>query len=578
MMDTSRIVAPIAVSRRRFLNRAALGLTALLGTSLLAACSQQSAAPAAPAKPAESKPAEAAKPAESKPAEAAKPAEPAKPAAQQAPAQAAAKPGGTLTISQSVDINTLHPWLGTLNVWKCIKTDIYDQLSFQDPTDFEFKPKLAKSFEWTDNNTSLLITLPDNVTFHNGEKLTADDVKFTIDSIRDQQVGSWLRGFLAPIKDVQVVDATHLKFKTESVENQIVPALSYVDIVPKSMGTDLAKKNPIGSGPFKFVEWVPNDRIVLEKNDKYWNQAQMPKVDKLVYKPVTEMQTRISQILAGNVDVVYDFALLEVPRLQADKRVQVVLNPPAEQSFAAYLNMRKPPFDKVEMRQAIAWALDREAFFKNFQAGIGSPVGNSPFTDKNWAYEPKTKDAYGYNPDKVAQLMEKAGFPKGQGLNFSFIVPTGYPEFKQISTMLQATFAQLGYQPAIEEMEIGQWSSRINQSRDFNVAVDYPGRGTADPALTFSAGLLYPPNAANATGLTPDTIPGYVDAIKAGATSSDRAKRKEAYSKVQTLWVENLPGPIFGHRSAAHALIPGVKGFVPHAAFQQSWTAISVER
>jgi peptide/nickel transport system substrate-binding protein len=579
----------LPITRRRFLTRAALGLTAVVGTSMLAACSQPAApaATSAPAKPAESKPAES-KPAAAAPTQAPIPTQavvqpttaPTAAAAPATQAPAAAKPAEatTLTVSQSVDINTLHPWLGTLNVWKGIKTDIYDQLSYQDPQTFQFKPKLAKSFEWTDNNTSLLVTLPSGVMFHNGEKLTADDVKFTIDSILDPQVGSWLRGFLAPIKEVQVVDETHLKLKTANIEAQLIPAFSYVDIVPKSMGTDLAKKNPIGSGPFKFVEWVPNDRIGLEKNPTYWDESRRAKVDKIVFKPVTEMQTRLSQVLAGNVDLVYDFALQEVPRMQADKRVVVTLNPPAEQSFAMYLNMRKPPFDKVEMRQAMGFALDREAFFKNFQAGIGSPVGNSPFTDKHWAYEPKTADAYKFNLDKVGQLMEKAGYPKGQGLEFSLLVPNGYPEFKQISTMLQAAFAGLGYQPAIEEVEIAQWSARLNQSREFYAAVDYPGRGTADPALTYSAGLLYPPNAANIGGLTPETMPGYVEALTAGAQTTDQDKRKEAYSKAQMLWVQYLPGPVFGHRSAAHAALPSVKGFVPHAAFQQSWTAISVEK
>ncbi len=578
----------LPMSRRAFLGRAALGLAATIGTSMLAACSQP-APTSAPAKPAETKPAET-KPAVVAPTSAPIPvqsvaspaaaaaASPAAAAPAAAPASAAAKVGGTLTVSQSVDINTLHPWLGTLNVWKGIKTDLYDQLSYQDPETFQFKPKLAKSFEWTDNNTSLLVTLPSGVLFHNGEKLTAEDVKFTLDSIRDPQVGSWLRGFLAPIKDVQVIDETHLKLKTDNIEAQLIPAFSYVDISPRSLGTDLAKKNPVGSGPFKFVEWVPNDRIVLEKNTAYWDQSRMPKVDKIIFKPVTEMQTRLSQVLAGGVDLVYDFALSEVPRMQADKRVVVTLNPPAEQSFAMYLNTRKPPFDKVEMRQAMGWALDREAFFKNFQSGIGSTVGNSPFTDKHWAYEPKTAAAFKFDLDKVGQLLEKAGHPKGQGLDFSFMVPNGYPEFKQISTMLQAAFAQLGYQPAIEEVEIAQWSARLNTSREFFAAVDYPGRGTADPALTYSAGLMYPPNAANVPGVTPEKMPGYVEALREGAQSADQAKRKEAYSKAQLLWTEYLPGPIFGHRSAAHAAIPGVKGFIPHAAFQQSWTAISVEK
>jgi len=558
-MDCGRRRTALGVDRRLFLHRAALALGGALGASLWGACAPP--APATPSGPAA--PTSALSGGGPTPAQA-------------APAVGAAKLGGTLTISQSVDVNTLHPWLGTLNVWKVIKENVYDQLSYQDPTSFEFKPKLATSFEWTDNNTSLLVTLPAGVTFHNGEPLTADDVKFTLDSIRDPQVGSWLRGFVAPIKEVQLVDPTHLKLKTDTVEAQIIPALAYVDITPRSVGTDLAKQNPVGSGPFKFVEWVPNDRIVLERNTAYWDGARAPKVDRIVFKPVTELQTRISQLLAGNVDVLYDFSLQEVPRMQADKRAVVTVVPPADQMFVAYLNMRKPPFDKLEMRQAVAWALDRQAFVQSFLAGLGNPTGNSPFTDKHWAYEPKTKDAYGYDLDRAGALIEKAGHPKGQGLDFTLLVPSGYPEFKQLSTMLQASFASLGYQPPIQEVEIGQWAARINQTRDFFVAVDYPPRGSADPALTYNAGQLFPPNAANACGLTPESIPGYVDAIRAGGTTSDQAARKAAYSKVQTLWLDNLPGPVFCHRSTAHATLPTVKGFTPHPAFQQDLTGLSL--
>jgi peptide/nickel transport system substrate-binding protein len=490
-----------------------------------------------------------------------------------APAGGAPKRGGTLTISQSVDINTLHPWTGTLNVWKVTKTNIYDQLSYQDPVTFQVKPKLAKSFVWTENNTSLIVTLPSGVTFHNGEKLTAEDVKFTLDSIRDPKVGSWLRGFIAPIRDVQVLDATHVKIKTETIENQLIPAFTYVDIVPRSQGTDLAKKNPIGSGPYKFVEWVPNDRVTLERNPNYWNEARAGHVDKIILRPVTELQTRISQLLAGDVDLVYDFSLREVPRLRADKSVAVAVVPPADQMFVVYLNMRKPPFNKVEMRQAMGWALDRQGFIKNFLAGLGRP-DNSPFTPQHWAHDPKTENAYSYNPDTVAKLLEKAGYPKGRGLTFSFLVPSGYPEFKEISTLLQATFASIGYRPAIEEVDIAQWAARLNQSRDFFACVDYPPRGSTDPALTYSAGLLFPPNPANVCGLTPDAIPGYVDELRKGATTLERGLRKAAYAKVQELWLDYLPGPILCHRSTAHGLRPYVREFVPHPAFQQSFADV----
>ena len=373
--------------------------------------------------------------------------------------------------------------------------------------------------------------------------------------------------------DVEVLDATHLEIKTDTIENQLIPAFAYVDIVPRSQGTDLSRKTPIGTGPYKFVEWIPNDHVTLQRAPSYWNEAGAGYVDRIVLRPVTELQTRISQLLAGDVDLVYDFSLIEVPRLRADRRIAVTVVPPVDQMFVMYLNGRKPPFNKLEVRQAMGYALDREAFIKNFLAGQGR-IDNSPFTPAHWAFDPRTEHAYTYNPDRAGQLLEKAGYPKGQGLTFSLLTPSGYPEFTQLSTMVQATFASLGYRPAIEEVDIGQWAARLNQSHDYFAAVDYPPRGSADPALTSSAGLFFPPVPANYNGLTPDEIPGYVDAVHRGATLLARPARKVAYFSVQEMWTQSLPGPVWCHRSAAHAALPSVKGFVPHAAFQQSFAGV----
>lgn len=539
-----RSLESVSPTRRRFLRSAAL---ALAGAVALPAIGVERAASAASLLP------------------------------RQAPVVRAAQAANTLTVSQSVDLNTLHPWLGTLNVWKVIKENIYDQLTYQDPETYEFKPKLAQSLEW--ESSGLLVRLPSGVTFHNGEPLTAADVKFTIESIIDPSVGSWLRGFLqqAGVTGVEVLDDQTARITTGGFHNLLIPALTYVDITPARMGTDLARVNPVGSGPFKFVDWVPNDRITLVRNDAYWDQSRFPSLDGIVFRPVTELQTRISQLLAGNVDMVYDFSLQEVPRLQADRRVVVNVVPPADQMFVAYLNMRRPPFNNVYARQALGWSLDREGFVDGFLSGLGR-VSYGPFTPAHWAYEPAIEGSYGYDLDRVGQLIEQAGYPGGSGLEFTMIVPTGYPEFKQISTLIQASFASVGAQARIEEMEIGQWADRINNTRDFDVAVDYPPRGTADPALTFGAGLLFPPTAANATGLTADTIPGYVDALRLGATSADLATRKQAYSQVQLLWNQYLPGPVFAHRALAHATVPGVSGFVPHPAFQQDFTGVTLQR
>jgi peptide/nickel transport system substrate-binding protein len=494
---------------------------------------------------------------------------------QQAPRVLQAAPANTLRVSQSVDLSSLHPWVNTLNVWKVIKENIYDQLVYQDPVSYEFKPKLAQSLEW--DSTGLVVRLPSGVTFHNGEPLTADDVKFTVESIIDPSIGTYPRGFFLQVgvTGAEVVDPTTVRILAPAPHALLIPSLTYVDIVPRSMGTDLAKANPIGSGPFKFVDWVPNDRITLARNDAYWDQSRMPSLDGIVFHPVTELQTRLSQLLAGDVDMVYDFSLQEVPRMQADSRVVVNMVPPSDQMFVSYFNMRKPPFDNVLARQAVAWSLDRQGFIDGFLAGNGR-VSTGPFTPSHWAYNPAIEGNYGYNPDTVASLLEQAGYAGGKGFEFTMLVPTGYPEFKQISTLIQATFASIGSQPNIEEVEIAQWANRLNSTREFDMAVDYPPRGTADPALTYGAGNMFPPTTVNTCGLGPDTLPQYTALLTQGATTTDQASRKTIYGQVQEVWNQFLAGAVWMHRATAHATSPAVHGFVPHPAFQQDFTGVSL--
>jgi peptide/nickel transport system substrate-binding protein len=497
--------------------------------------------------------------------------------AQQAPVVHAAQAGNIMQVSQSVDLSSLHPWVNTLNVWKVIKENIYDQLVYQDPVTYEFKPKLAQSMEW--DSQGLLVRIQPGVTFHNGEALTADDVKFTVESILDPSIGTYPRGFFLQVgvTGAEVLDATTVRILAPAPHALLVPSLAYVDITSRAQGTDLAKQNPIGSGPFKFVDWVPNDRITLTRNDSYWDQSRFPALDGIVFHPVTELQTRLSQLQAGNVDMVYDFSLQEVPRMQTTAGVVVNLVPPSDQMFVSYFNIRKPPFDNVYARHAVAWALDRQGFIDGFLAGNGR-VSYGPYTPSHWAYNSAIEGNFGYDPDRVASLLEQAGYPAGRGFSFTMLVPNGYPEFKQISTLIQATFQSIGSTAQIEEVEIAQWANRLNSTHEFDMAVDYPPRGTADPALTYGAGNMFPPTAVNTCGLGPDVLPEYTNLLKQGATTTDQATRKGIYDQVQVTWNQFLAGAVWMHRATAHATSPAVGNFVPHPAFQQDFTKVTLQR
>ena len=230
-------------------------------------------------------------------------------------------------------------------------------------------------------NTGLLVTLPSGVTFHNGEKLTAEDVKFTIEGLLDPALGSWLRGFLAPRQGRQVVDETTSKLKTGNFHTLLIPAFTYVDITPQEHGHG-PRQARIRSARGRSSSWTG-----CRTTGSRWTRTTSTGTSRacrrwtgIIFKPVTEMQTRLSQLLAGNVDMVYDFSLQEVPRMQADKRVVVTLNPAGradvcdvpEHAQAALRQRRDATGDWLGARPP--------GVLQRLPGRPRQRVGNSPFT------------------------------------------------------------------------------------------------------------------------------------------------------------------------------------------------------
>ena len=434
----------LTLTRRAFLRRAALTSA---GAALLAACAP-SGPPAAPTKPTE-----APKAAESKPAATtapAKPAETAKPAAETKPAAPAG--AGRLVVGIGSLPNTPDPHLDSTANALIGYALLFEKLVGVDdkgsPT-----PALAESFRNVDPLTWEFKLRP-NVQFHNGEPLTADAVKFSIERVLNPETKSPWAGRIAAVDEVQVVDPLSFRITTKQPFSPLLQGLTVVDILPpryfQDKGAQAFAEAPVGTGPFAFKSWVKQDNLTVTASAGHWRGR--PKLDEVVLRSVPEASTRVSAIEAGDLD-----ASLLLPPEQIDRLkgrgldVQTVV-----QGQGMVVNFRSTvpgPLQDRRVRLAINLAVDREAIFQSILLGQGRILDGQVVGPEAFGYNPNLKP-YPYDPDQAKALLKDAGF--GDGFSVKFHGSQGrYTKDKEIQEAIVGQLSEVGIDAQLEILEAG---------------------------------------------------------------------------------------------------------------------------
>ncbi|MFN3982985.1 MAG: ABC transporter substrate-binding protein, partial [Caldilinea sp.] len=285
------------------------------------------------------------------------PSAPAAPIGGDAAAALEAKAGGTLTVVLDGEIDTIDPHKSVTIVGAQVWPNIFESLVKQTPNLDAVEPLLAESWEQPDDVT-YIFKLRQGVKFHNGDDFTAEDVKASFDRVMDEATGASRRPDFLPVAAVEVVDDYTVKFAMSAPYGPFLSKLENLAILPAGQTSDPAQE-PIGTGPFKFKEWITGQSITLEKNPDYW-QTGLPYLDSIVYRPIAEPSTRIVELQTGNVDVLNAVPAKDVATLEADANLTVHRNAGVTRDHVGF-NMESPIFkDNPNLRKAIAWAVDRE--------------------------------------------------------------------------------------------------------------------------------------------------------------------------------------------------------------------------
>ena len=471
-------------------------------------------------------------------------------------AAAQGKPGGTLTFATAALPPNLEPHMQGLDIWQKRKPLIYENLVWIDAA-LETQPELAERWEQK-SPTEYVFHLRQGVRFHNGKEMDAEDVKYTYDRVRDPKVSPGANDLLA-IKSIDVVGKHAVRFTLSGPFATFLINVGgkYNGVIPKGSAGDGKEllTRAIGTGPFMVEEFDPSRRLTLKRNPIYWG-PQKPLLDGITFQAIPDESSIVAALRTGQVQVA-EFAsglsfqvakgIGSVETMQAPSTRWVVLDLAGDQE----------PTSKVEVRQAIALALDRPAILQIAGSGLGQRLGVLPPGLKYWAVPVPELPNQQRDVAKARALLQKAGYARRVPVKIRNIV--GYPALAGALPVIVDNLREAGIDVNVETVDGGVWI------KDWIVPQSPPTMnewgGFVDPDQAFHRHFHSAPGGKDFRRWNNKRADELLDA---GRTTLDRAKRKQIYDQVQRLMAEDpITLPLYSP-DLLYAMQKTVKGFQPH--------------
>jgi len=372
---------------------------------------------------------------------------------------AAIAQGGSLTFVFGAPILTTEPGIAAGTQAQTVRLAMYEGLVEFDENG-EIKPLLATDWTVSDDQREWTFTLREGVTFHDGTPLTAEAAAISLNRILDPANGFGRRSTLEAISTVEAVDELTLKVVTDEPFGPLLAHLASdvaVIISPAALeqhGEDIGW-NPVGTGPFRYDSHVAEQSVTVRRNDSYWGEA--AGLDSITFLSVPEAATRITMLEAGEADVIVNVPGFDVPRLDADPDIEVRRDPSTRVGHVG-MNLTQAPLDDVRVRQALNYAVNREAIVAGILRNIGMPA-DSIVSSATVGYVPAGD--YTYDPERARGLLAEAGY--ADGFTISLLAPQGrYYMDRETAIAIQAQLREIGVNV---DLQIVDWSTYLELLR-----------------------------------------------------------------------------------------------------------------
>jgi len=452
-------------------------------------------------------------------------------APQRALAQDAPTAGGSVNMGIVADVQNFDPPIpgDNMSIWTML--NIYDQLLRVSKDGLEVEPCLAESYELSDDLLTYTFKLRPGVVFHDGTPLKASDVKYCMDRVSFAEESSWLSLFTAVASTEAPDDATFILRAKQPwapmIANMGLFAASiYPEAAHKAQGPALFEQ-PIGTGPFTLESWQKGAAITLKKNPSYWQEG-VPYLDEVVFSIVPDANSRIVQLQSGDMDIATDVPFSQIDSLDVDENIAVLVAPVGRVDYVA-INHTRPPFDDVKVRQALNYAVDKEAIIQAVLYGRAQAAQSGLPRMRFWNDETQP---YPYDPEMAQQLLAESS--AAGGFQTTLGVTAGDAEHSAVATIVKDQLAAIGVEVEIYEGESASLYVDTFQGMDYDLVIQYHTTDTVDASQITRYAMASRDDGTGALW-TGYVNPRIDEVAQQALAEQDPAKREQMYFEIQKL-------------------------------------------
>lgn len=449
-----------------------------------------------------------------------------------------------LRVAYSTDPQGLDPQKTAAVATFNITGSIYDTLVAITP-DWKIEPRLAESYTISPDGMEITFNLKKGVKFHNGREMKAQDVKYSFERLKGE--GSPKAGDYKNINKVEVTGDYTVKFTTASLDVELVKAFTYpwTAIVP-SEAADKLQTNPVGTGAYKFVEWIPQQQVLLTRNDDYFGEK--AKIKDLGFVLIPDATSQLAALQVGDIHIT-EITGNQVKTLGQNPALKVYTEPMNAVQILALNNNNKALSD-LRVRQAIAKAINKDAIIETVVWGYGDKVG--AHLPVNYPDYVDTNNVMPYDPEGAKKLLAEAGY--GQGLKLELILPKSYQIHVDAGQIIADQLSKVGITADIKIIEWGQWLSDVYNGKKYEMTV---------VALSGRLDSYYFLKRYHSGSKDFISIPGgdIDQLLEQSVKERDAAKRQEIFKQIQMTLAEKVPVVYIQTPHKTFGLAKNVEGF-----------------
>lgn len=442
-----------------------------------------------------------------------------------------------LNFAVSAEPNSLDPMAIAMMSTFTITYAIYDNL-FEKNADGGYDPSICEDYDVTDDGLVYTFKIRDDVKFHDGTQMTAEDVAFSINRTIEK---GWAADMVAAIESVEATDDYTVVLTLSRPFGGMIGSLAspYFSIMSKAYleenGDDIVERKPMGTGAYKFVEWVSGDHITLEANEDYFKGA--PSIKTVTFKPITDKNTGLIALQAGEADAFLNVNYSDIPAVEEDESLAFYSTDLAA-VLSLNMNIENEILSDVRVRQAVNYAINRDNIIQGALEGQGT-AANSPVPPTCDGYSEDVK-GYEYDPDKARELLKEAGYE--DGLSFTIKIKEDSKNQK-VAQVIQSDLKAVGIDVKIQILEAGAYTTDVYSNGDYEMTIS-----AWCAMFTDAYSLLYSQfhkdcygGTGNITHVTSDELSSMLDsAAQAGEDEKTAAYTEVAQSIMDNAYVAPL--------------------------------------